>query len=271
MAKITTYTQSDAFDAGDILLKDGTNGTRIITVENAAAALAGLISSVNRRNIYRGKNLGTGISPAQMEAISSGTFEDMFIGDYWIINGNRYDIADMDYWYHYGDTEFIKHHLVMVPHTTMYNEVMNDSDTTQGGYVGSSMYATGLSAAKGTIGADFGSRVLTHREYLSNAVTNGTVSAAGWFDSTVDLMNETMFYGSLRTQTTSVSGIMLPNKDQLAILRLCPHFYGRKGVWLRDIASDTSFCSVNLYGSATVNSASNSRGVLPIFAIGSNN
>lgn len=270
MAKITTYTRSEQFDAGDILLKDGTNGTRIIAVENAAAALAGMISAVNRRNIYRGKNLGTGISAAQMESISSGTFDDMFIGDYWTINGNRYDIADMDYWYHYGDTDFGKHHLVMVPHTTMYNEAMNTTDTTEGGYVGSSMYTTGLSAAKGTIGADFGGRVLTHREYLSNAVTNGAVSAAGWFDSTVELMNETMFYGGLRTQSAASSSIVLPNKDQLAILRLCPHFYGRKGVWLRDIASDTSFCSVNLHGSATANSASSSRGVLPVFAIGSN-
>lgn len=271
MAKITTYPRDERFDDGDILLKDGTNGTRIITAENAAAALAGMVSAVNRRNVYRGKSLGTAVSADQMAAITNGTFDDMFIGDYWTINGNRYDIADMDYWYHYGDSDFTKHHLVLVPHTTLYNAVMNTSDTTEGGYIGSEMYTTGLSAAKSTITADFGNRVLVHREYLSNAVTNGAVSAAAWFDSTVELMNETMFYGGIRLQAAPASSsVVIPNKDQLAILRLNPHFYGRKGLWLRDVAADGYFCSANLHGSATANGASNSRGVLPVFAIGSN-
>ena len=42
-------------------------------------------------SIFRGKNLGTSITSEQWSAISSGTFDDLFIGDYWVINGMRFD------------------------------------------------------------------------------------------------------------------------------------------------------------------------------------
>ena len=269
MAKITAYTSAARFDDGDVLIKDGTNGTRIITAQNAASEFAGLVSAVNHRNVFRGKNLGTSITESQLSAINDGTFDDLFIGDYWTLGGVRYDIADMDYWYGYGDPEFTLHHLAMIPHTTLSNDVMNDTDTTAGGYYGSKMYTTVLSPVRTQIAAVFGTKLLTHKEYLVNAVTDGKASAAAWYDSTVDLMNETMFYGSPRTQSSSIN--TMANKDQLSILRLSPHFYGRKGVWLRDVSSDTQFCSVNLHGSATANGASNSRGILPVFAIGVRN
>lgn len=42
MSKITEYGAATDFDAGDVLLKDGTNGTKKITVENASAALVAM-------------------------------------------------------------------------------------------------------------------------------------------------------------------------------------------------------------------------------------
>ena len=39
MAKLTEYPAATQFDSGDILIKDGTNGTKNITAENAAADL----------------------------------------------------------------------------------------------------------------------------------------------------------------------------------------------------------------------------------------
>lgn len=42
MSKITEYGAATDFDAGDVLLKDGTNGTKKITAENAAAALVSM-------------------------------------------------------------------------------------------------------------------------------------------------------------------------------------------------------------------------------------
>lgn len=55
------------------------------------------ISKANRKMIRRYKNLGTSISEAQAEAINSGSFNDIYIGDYWVIGGNEYYVADINH------------------------------------------------------------------------------------------------------------------------------------------------------------------------------
>lgn len=274
MAKLTEYTAATRFDSGDILIKDGTNGTKKITAANAAVEFAGLVSAINHRNVYRGKNLGTSITAAQKTAISNGTFDDLFIGDYWTLNGTRYDIADMDYWYNTGDdAAFNKHHLVMIPHSQLYTAKMNETNTTEGGYVGSQMYTEGLAQAKTKIGTDFGTMLLSHREYLVNAVTDGHPSAGAWFDSSVELMNEIMVYGcpvrSPSYNGSEVYALTTVDKTQLAIFRLNPRdINDRQSIWLRDVVSSADFAFVNGYGAARSAIASTSVGVRPVFPIG---
>lgn len=273
MARLTEYPAATRFDANDILIKDGTNGTKKITAANAASEFAGLVSDVNHRNIYRGKNLGTAITAAQKAAISSGTFDDLFVGDYWTLNGMVYRIADIDYWYNCGDIAFAKHHLVMVPDTNMYDAKMNDTNTTEGGYVGSKMYTEGLDNAKATIQAAFGNMLQTHREILINAVTDGHPSGYAWYDSTVDLMSEIMVYGS-HIYAPAGNGVLTPiqytiDKQQLALFRLCPRMVNiRLSYWLRDVVSSSHFASMYNNGFANYGSASSSPGVRPAFAIG---
>lgn len=274
MSKITEYTEATRFDSGDILIKDGANGTKKITIPNAARDFAGAVSSINHRNVYGGKNLGSAFTTTQKTAIKNGTFDDMFPGDYITINGHRYDIADMDYWYNHGDTAFTKHHLVMFPHSSLYNHVMNDTNTTEGGYVGSKMYTEGLAQARDQIKTDFGDMLLTHREYLTNAVTDGHPSAGAWFDSDIDLANEIMMYGCY-VHMPANNGVTIPTrytngKQQLAIFKLNPvnKQLGRITIWLRDVVSAASFANVYFRGSADYNNASGSYGVLPFFAVG---
>lgn len=71
---------------------------KTIKASDAAKEFAGLVSDIQHRNVYRGKNLGTAITEAQQAAIHNATFDDLFIGDYWTINGHKYVIADMNYW-----------------------------------------------------------------------------------------------------------------------------------------------------------------------------
>lgn len=272
MSKITDYTSAARFDSGDVLIKDGTNGTKKITVENAASELAGLISATKHRDIFRGKNLGTAITAAQLAAIQAGTFDDLFIGDYWTINSVRYEIADMDYWYQIGDTAFTNHHIVVVPRYNMYTAQMNTSDTTTGGYIDSAMKTTNLGAAETAITNAFTldgtSHVLTHRSYYTTST-----SAGSWVDSTVDLMNENMVYGSpIRGNEKSVA---TSDKTQLALFRLNPKSMAgfsdsetRAGYWLRDIYSAENFALMYSDGGAYYRGASNSRGVRPAFAVG---
>ena len=273
MAKLIDYAADTRFNSDDILIKDGSNGTKKILVTNAAVEFACLVSAINRRNVYRGKNLGTAVTAAQKAAIQAGTFDDLFIGDYWVINGVNWVIADMDYWYNCGDTAFTNHHLVIVPSTSLYNATMNATNITDGGYVGSLMYTENLNTAKTTISTAFGEMLLTHREYLVNAVTDGYPSAAAWFDSTVELMNEIMVYGTY-IHTPARDGIKVVtrttiNKQQLSLFRLNPRAINNRAyVWLRDVVSASYFAYVNYSGNAYVNGASDSGGVRPAFAIG---
>lgn len=232
-----------------------------------------VFQATNHRNIYRGKNLGTAITAAQKTAISSGTFDDLFVGDYWTLNGTVYRIADMDYWLNCGDTAFTKHHLVMVPDGNMYNAPMNDTNTTDGGYVGSKMYTEGLDNAKATIQAAFGNMLQTHRENLTNAVTEGYPSGHAWYDSTLDLMNEIMIYGCyIHMPTGENLGVSVRNtidKQQLALFQLNPRMVNIKlNFWLRDVVSSARFSAAYNNGEATIINASNSFGVRPVFAIG---
>ena len=262
-----------------MLIHDG-NGVKVITVENLHKGLQTDIDSVRNvladgaaahNCIYRGKNLGTSVTAEQYTAISSGKFTDLYIGDYWVINGVTYRIAAFDYYYNCGDTNFTKHHVVIVPDTSLYKAQMNTSNVTTGGYTGSAMYKSNLAQAKTTIKAAFGSaHVLTKRELLTNAVNGNTPSGWAWFDSDVELMNEVQAYGSVAWGAHDGNGYNVASGDGQFPLFMFDRtkLHNREDYWLRDVASATLFSYVSNYGLAYYNNASNSYGVRPAFCIG---
>ena len=226
-------------------------------------------------SIYRGKNLGTSVTEEQWTEIYNGTFDDLFIGDFWTIGGVNWRIAAFDYFYNCGDVAFARHHAVIVPDTCLYAHNMNDTNITTGAYKGSKMYTEGLSQAKTTINSAFGSsHVLSHRIYLSNATSNGRASAGEWTDSTVDLMCEHMVYGSGIFSPVS-DGSTIPNnyrveKGQLPLFALAPQYIHDHNMsyWLRDVISAAFFARVSGGGYANYGSASTAYGVRPHFCIG---
>lgn len=275
--------------AGDdslLLIHDGT-GVKTISTANFKKDLKEYMEGVNtilaqltydnagaHNSIYRGKNLGTTVTEEQWEAISSGTFTDLYIGDYWVIGGVNWRIAAFDYYLNCGDTSFTKHHAVIVPDTCLYSAQMNTTNVTTGAYKGSAMYTANLTQAKSTINSAFGSsHVLSHRIYLSNATSNGRASAGEWTDSTVDLMCEHMVYGSGIFSPVS-DGSNVPNnyrveKGQLPLFALEPsRICNRDTWWLRDVITAAYFAFVGIDGVAGCNGASYSVGVRPAFCIG---
>ena len=262
-----------------MLIHDG-NGVKVITVENLHKGLQTDIDSVRNvladgaaahNCIYRGKNLGTSVTAEQYAAISSGKFTDLYIGDYWVIKGVTYRIAAFDYYYNCGDTNFTKHHVVIVPDTSLYKAQMNTSNVTTGGYTGSAMYKSNLAQAKTTIKAAFGSaHVLTKRELLTNAVNGNTPSGWAWFDSDVELMNEVQVYGSVAWGAHDGNGYNVVSGDGQFPLFMFDRtkLHNREDYWLRDVSSATSFSLVFSYGYASYGYASTSRGVRPAFCIG---
>ena len=262
-----------------MLIHDG-NGVKVITVENLHKGLQTDIDSVRNvladgaaahNCIYRGKNLGTSVTAEQYAAISSGKFTDLYIGDYWVIKGVTYRIAAFDYYYNCGDTNFTKHHVVIVPDTSLYKAQMNTSNVTTGGYTGSAMYKSNLAQAKTTIKAAFGSaHVLTKRELLTNAVNGNTPSGWAWFDSDVELMNEVQAYGSVAWGAHDGNGYNVASGDGQFPLFMFDRtkLHNRENYWLRDVASAALFSFVSSDGIADSYNASASRGVRPAFCIG---
>lgn len=262
-----------------MLIHDG-NGVKVITVENLHKGLQTDIDSVRNvladgaaahNCIYRGKNLGTFVTEEQYAAISSGKFTDLYIGDYWVIKGVIYRIAAFDYYYNCGDTNFTKHHAVIVPDTSLYKAQMNTSNVTTGGYTGSAMYKSNLAQAKTTIKAAFGSaHVLTKRELLTNAVNGNTPSGWAWFDSDVELMNEVQVYGSVAWGAHDGNGYNVASGDGQFPLFMFDRtkLHNREDYWLRDVSSATAFSFVYYVGHADNSYASFSLGVRPAFCIG---
>ena len=223
---------------------------------------------------FRGKNLGGSLTSAQAAQISAGTFQDLYLGDYWSIGGVNYMIAGFDYWLNTGDTPCTKHHVVVIPQNHLYTASMNETSTTEGGYVGSQMYKTGLDQAKQTFESAFGAaHILNHREWMVNAVSNGVPSGGGWFDSTIELPNENMMYGSHIFAPASDGSTVPQNytvcKAQLPLFQLAPQYSFTRSYWcwLRDVVTDTNFSLVLNYGYADYGNASNVNGVRPVGGI----
>ena len=272
---LSELTQINKLVTGNKLLVGTTDGNKAIAAEDALFAMLDSFAPVElRRVIFRGKNLGTALTAVQKAAIKDASFKGMFLGDYWNIGGRIWRIVDIDYWYNCGDTAFTSHHLVIMPDEALYNAQMNTTNVTTGGYVGSEMYKKNLENAKTIVNAAFQGSVLTHREYLCNAVANGRPSGGAWFDSSIELPNEPMMYGHLHFSPTSdgstVPSIYTISKTQLALFMVCPKFIVNRSYnqWLRDVVSSASFAFVSYDGHADYYFASSSFGVRPVFPVG---
>lgn len=266
------------------------NSAKLLTSGGMFNVLKGYVDIQNNagfhNSIFRGKNLGSSLTTAQKNAIAAGTFDDMFIGDYWEINGIKWRIAHFDYWYRSGDTQCTTHHVVVVPDNVLNYKIMNDKvdnkDVTTGAYINSKMYQSQIADARNIVKTAFGeNNILTHREWFANATNVGGWETGGaWYDSQIDLMNEIMVYGS-NIFHNCVNGTSWPggnytiDKVQLALFRLDqsytialnPAGTDRANWWLRDVCSATYFALVNGYGGAANSGASTSGGVRPAFAI----
>lgn len=289
VTELTAFTTPT--DSCLIPIHDGTGLKKITfanfrakTVEGTEAKIAPLLfNNAGAHNaIYRGKSLGSTVTTAQYAAIKAGTFDDLYIGDYWTIGGVNYRIAAFDYYLNSGDTNYTTHHVVIVPDTCLYNAQMHNTssggwesgaaNTTAGGYVGSDMYKSNLEQAKTTIKSAFSGHVLKHRIYLTNAVANGRASGGAWCDSEVDLMCEQMVYGSGIFSPVSDGSNVPANyrveKSQLPLFQHEPSRIGnRNDWWLRDVITASNFTLVGDDGIADYYDASDSLGVRPAFCI----
>lgn len=248
-----------------------------VSAKNLTSGLSTLTGTgaYAHNSVARGASLGSSLTDEQSAAIRDGSFRGMYLLDYWTINSIKWRIVAFDYYYGTGDTSCWTHHVVVVPDTQIDTAAYNSTNTTAGGYVGSELYKTGLNKAKTIITAAFGSgHILTHRNVLINAVTNGIPSGAAWYDSTVELMTEANVYGTKHWAASAHgedSGVDFDtvDKSQYPGFAVAPSLQTvpNQWLWLRDVVSASGFAHAGGYGVAVHGGASSVHGIRPAFCI----
>ena len=266
-----THTVSDVTDF-PTLATVATSGsyndlTNKPTIPTALESLS--TNSIAFHNAYpRCKYLGTTITDAQNTAIKNRTYDDLFIGDYWTINGVNWRIVAIDYYFNVGDTNFDKGNIIVMPDTVLYNAQMNNTNTTAGAYYGSLMRTQNLNNARTIAQNAFGSHLANHRIVLANSVDTSGPNNWSWYDSDgVELPNEVQIYGT-RVWGSALKGYdVATQKQQFPLMLLAPQFVNtRQNYWLQDVSSysvSSYFALVHFDGYANNFNASYSNGVRP--------
>ena len=245
--------------------------------------------------IYRGKNLGTFTSTAELETflsnheIATGNFTDLYLGDYFTIQDGTYNanwmIAGFDTEFYKGwldnssnPTPYItQHHITLIPRIPLFNAQMNSTNTTSGGYKGSAMHTSTLPTVVSNLQTVLGTHLLKRYALLSSAVdttrsnmfgtAGGASSSWGWTKVYATLPSEVQIYGSTIWSSSGYDTGEACMK--LPVFNFINHVqFSRWSFWLRGVASSSNFCFASNRGDASAWDASNSLGVRPVICIG---
>ncbi|MCT0164375.1 hypothetical protein EFM11_02225 [Lactobacillus helveticus] len=238
-------------------------------------------------NIFRGWNLGA-LNSTHIANIQNGSYHDMFIGDYFSVNGSNYVIAGINTKHLKGDNMQLGNHLLLMPDRFSRSEdgtvmradgktthYMNDTDTTANGFAGTKLYNTYMPSIQKRLEADFGSHLLKFREVVSTHVDgSGATDKGEWRDAKLGIPNEVMVYGTtLNGNNKNGSWYNIGDDNvQLPLFRLNPDELTNHrdwSFWLRDIHSASEFAYAGNVGAAGWYGASTTWcGVRAFFLIG---
>lgn len=217
-------------------------------------------------------------------AIANNNFSELSVGNFItknvVVNGTTYSnvkfyLAHFDYYYNFGDSATTKHHVLILPATVLGTAVMNDTNTTEGGYLNSKMRKTTLPLYSAGYQSAFGSaHILGWRNLVVNNVdktvgSSGYIATLGasqqweWVDAVCELMSESMVYGAPVWSSRGFDTGSL--NQQLALFRFNTSaiLANRSWYWLRNVLSSAYFCFCNGYGIAGNTLASTVFGVRP--------
>lgn len=276
---VNTYATKSALSSAQTTLQNNINLV-IQRIDKHEGSSAG---SANARYLEKDMTdyFNTG---ALSTAIANNNFSELSVGNFItknvVVNGTTYSnvkfyLAHFDYYYNFGDTATTKHHVLILPATILGTAVMNDTNTTEGGYLGSKMRKTTLPLYSAGYQSAFGSaHILGWRNLVTNSVDK-TVGSSGntailgasqsweWTDAVCELMSESMVYGAPVWSSCGLETGSL--NQQLALFRFNTSaiLANRNWYWLRNVLSFAHFCGCSEHGVADDDFASHVLGVRP--------
>ena len=221
---------------------------------------------------YRGQSLGS-FNETFANDIDNGTFNNMWVGDYFTVNNHKYKIAGFNYKCGHEENTGLANHLIMITDVLGRHD-MNSTDTTEGGFAGSSMFKDEIPVVEEQLATDFGEHLLKFKSYLATSIdSSGAPNGGQWYELTANLCNSAMWWGSPSPYSNNKNGTKYNIGDedtQLPIMKLhtAEQSSGSNYVWLRDIYNSSSFARANRDGSAYWYRASDSNDVRAFFLIG---
>ena len=166
--KITEYPKTTSIAKDDVLVTDGPRGTKTIYGEDAPFAMFNSVKEMHG-NIIRGKNLGGIFTPEQATAISNGSFDNLWLGDYWTLGSNRFRIVDFNY-YNSGAYTATPNHIVVMPDLPITNAALGGSLVSgrMRGFYATAVRSNLNSTYTNTARSLFSSSLRTRKEFVSN-------------------------------------------------------------------------------------------------------
>lgn len=219
----------------DFLALETASGTKKITFQNFMSVLTPKTAAAHNA-IFRGKDLTGVYTIAQISAmITAGTFDDLYIGDYFDVTISttytasevvRCVFAGFDTFMNNGDTALSSHHAAIVTKNCFAATAkMNSTNTTgvsqntdnpvgvsaeaanqKGAYYGSDMNQIVLPVYAAALQTALSNHIVTRRALLSDKIGADLQSNAGagftgassnwaWYDTKLSLLSEMQVYG----------------------------------------------------------------------------
>lgn len=250
--KFADYPADTVIAAGDILLKDGANGTKKVVGSDLPYAIFDGVPMMHN-NIYRGVNLGSSYTAAQRNAVSSGTFTGLWIGDYWTIGGIQWIIVDFDYW---GGTT---HHLLVMPRTGHYQGPVHPDVVAATGIRSTALMSNAVDPGSDSFQSLFNNLGFSHtivRRQGWDAASRRNTSIRE-VSTVADVLSEGMVIGSkpITSEPTEPNGTIWKTNDsrQLSYFRMGGKMPLNSGQvsWLSDQTADYYFATINDLGFVT--------------------
>lgn len=211
-----------------------------------------------RRNIFRGKNLGSVYTEEQKEAIRTGTFKDLYIGDYWTDSGVVWRIADMDYFWKTwamvptdSDIPREAHHIVIIPDNSLFTSKMYNTDSNTGGFANSLVMAGGMGL--GRFQNFFGeNNIVVFKDIYTNAVdSSGNITGITTIPGSISIPNQIQLFGNRILYALSVTGMSMNqtySSLQFSLMKLSPYYIQPPKTayyWTKDVASSNAFIALS--------------------------
>lgn len=208
----------------------------------------------------RFKSLGTSLSAAHRTAITSHTFDDLYIGDCWTINSHKYYIAKFE-----GDK------IMMYALALGGDNVMNETNTNEGGYYNSYMYNTYLpETVVPILQTDWGDLLVQVYERFPTSNTSGFVSSTKETGSYAMLPSHVMVYG-YPSLIHGQDWNSIYSRNQLPLfwyMNSFDHIVNIAPGWLQDCGNGSNSFIRAIGAETNSNLATTPRRVSPIFFIG---